>query len=67
MTGFVPTLQSPIPLLIFGICAHLSLVETPSINAHLSIWPFHHNSALPPFGPCRILVAVEWNMESGGR
>jgi len=67
MTGFVSALQSPIPLFISGLRAHLSLVKTPPVNAYFSIWSVHHNSAVPPFGSCCILVAVEWNVESGGR
>lgn len=61
----VSACQPALPLVLLSICAHLSLVATPPLDAYLSLWANHDHGSLSPYCARRVLVGTEWNLEGG--
>ena len=65
--GLVPAIQPPLSLLPARLRAHLLLVAPAPLDAHLALWPAHHNRAVPSLCACRLLLGAHGHVARGGK
>ena len=66
LTGPVPALQPPLPLLPARLRADLLLVPPAPDDAHIALRPAHHHGPLPPLCPRRILLGAHRHVARRG-
>lgn len=62
--GNLTTSEHALPLVAPCVCAHLHVVTPPSKHSNIPVWDHHHHSALPPSRARRVLLVLEWDLES---
>ena len=66
ISGPIPALQPPLPLLPARLRADLLLVPPAPDDAHIALRPAHHHSAIPPLCPRRVLLGAHRYMARRG-
>ena len=67
ISGPIPTLQPPLPLLPTRLRAHLFLVPPTSLDAHLALWSAHHHSTLSSLCTRCLLLGAHWHVARCGK
>src|SRR6266478_8901481 len=67
IAGPISTLQPPLSLLPARLRAHLLLVPSAPLDAHLTFRPAHHHSSLPSLCPRRILLGAYGHVACCGK
>lgn len=63
-SGHLTTSEHALPLVASCVRAHLHVVPPPSKHANIPVWDHHHHGALSPSRPRRVLLVLEWDLES---
>lgn len=62
--GNLTTSEHALPFVAPCVCAHLHVVPPPSKHSNIPVRDHHHHSAIPSSRPRRVLLVLEWDLES---